>query len=461
MNPAKRGVAAAGACAIAMVTAVIVTASTLAATPAYAATTLTVDNTSSGCSDAGPGTAAEPFCSIAAAAREAEAGDTVLVRSGTYPGTSVNPEASGTAASPIAFKANPGVRIRGGENAFALSGRSNITVSGFTISGTSSYGISVSGGTHVVLANNKVSFAGHPEPGEAASGIFLSNLAGGLVAGNVTHDNTAHGIYLRGSTTGVTVRGNTSYHNAYQYKRNANGIDVIAPGNVIVKNVTYANEDSGINIYPGANQSVVAGNVTYDNGDHGIDDLDVTGARITGNTVYGNCTSGINVEGTSGDTDIENNVAVNNATGAVINPTPISPPGAYINNCQRRTGNIGVWDSAPATTRADYNLVWQTGAGNEYVWAGKAYGSRAALDKATRQEAHGIFASPRFVNAAAWKLQLTQGSPAIDSADSAAAGEQARDILGHSRVDDRSVRNTGRGPRRYDDRGAYEFQPSS
>ena len=73
-----------------------------------------------------------------------------------------------------------------------------------------------------------------------------------------------------------------------------------APGNVIVHNFTYANEDSGINIYPGANRSVVAGNVTYDNGDHGIDDLGVSGGRITGNTVYRNCTSGINVEGAAG-----------------------------------------------------------------------------------------------------------------------------------------------------------------
>jgi parallel beta-helix repeat protein len=75
-------------------------------------------------------------------------------------------------------------------------------------------------------------------------GIYLSNLSGGLVQGNITHDNSAHGIYLTGSTTGVVVTGNTSYHNAYQYERNANGIDDIAPGNSIIGNVTYANEDT-------------------------------------------------------------------------------------------------------------------------------------------------------------------------------------------------------------------------
>ena len=363
------------------------------------------------------------------------------------------------AGSPITFTANAGVTISGGTRAFAISSRSYIVVNGFTVRGTSSYGISVSGGSNIVISHNTVSFAGRPVSGSTAAGIYLSGLAGGTVSGNVSHDNSAHGIYLTGTTTGVTVQGNTSYHNAYQYQRNANGINDIAPGNSIIRNVTYGNEDSGINIYPGANNTLVADNVTYDNGDHGIDDYNVTGGRIIGSTVFYNCADGINVEGTSGNYDIENNVSVDNATGAIVNPTPINPPGAYTNKCNRRVGNIGVYDSAPATTTANYNLVWQDGPGAEYVWAGTVYSTQAALHAATGQEAKGIFASPRFVNAAAWNLQLTKGSPAIDSANSGATGEQTTDILGKARVDDPATPNTGAGPRRYDDRGAYEFQP--
>jgi parallel beta-helix repeat protein len=433
-------------------------ATALFTAPAFAATSYVVDNTSPSCSDSGPGTSAQPFCTIGAGAARAVAGDTVLVRAGSYPGTSVNPAHSGASGSPITFSASAGVAISGGTRAFALSSRSYIVVDGFTVSGTSSYGISVSGGGNVVISHNTVSFAGHPVSGQTASGIYLSGVAGGLVLGNISHDNSAHGIYLSGTTTGVTVQGNTSYHNAYQYQRNANGINVVAPGNTIVANVTYANEDSGINIYPGANNSVVTDNVTYDNGDHGIDDLNVTGGRITGNTVYFNCTTGINVEGTGGGYDIENNVAVNNATGAIINPTPINPPGAYTNKCNRRTGNIGVWDSAPLTSTADYNLVWQTGAGAQYQWAGTAYSTQAALFAATGQESRGIFADPKFANAASYQLQLTAGSPAIDSANSAATGEQTTDVAGNPRFDDTATPNTGAGPRLYDDRGANEFQ---
>jgi parallel beta-helix repeat protein len=444
----------------------VIAASVLTSGAAYASTSYTVDNTNASCSDAGQGTASQPFCTIAAAAKKAQAGDTVLVKAGTYAGTSVNPANSGTASGPITFTASPGVTIRGGTQAFALSSRSYITISGFTITKTSSYGISVSGGSHITIANNTESYAGTPISAPAA-GIYLRNLAGGLIKGNVTHDNSAHGIYLTGSTTGVTVQGNTSYHNAYQYERNANGIDDIAPGNSIIGNVTYANEDTGINIYPGANNTLIANNVTYDNGDHGIDDYNVTGGRIVGNTVYYNCTDGINVEGTSGNYEIENNISMNNATGAVINPTPIpvNPSTGkpyYTNLCNRRTGNIGVYDSAPATSTANYNLVYQSSSKSvEYDWAGVSYSTQQALYSATGQEQHGIFADPRFVNAAAWNLQLTQGSPAIDSANSLASGEQATDILGNPRVCDPAVPDTGNPPGSCYDRGAYEYQPAS
>jgi parallel beta-helix repeat protein len=446
--------------------AVLVAGLLAGGTAAYASTTWIVDNTNSACSDTGSGTSSQPFCTIAAAAKKAVAGDTVVVNAGTYAGTAVNPTNSGTAGSPITFSANPGVTISGGTRAFALSSRSYITIRGFTITGTSSHSISVSGGSNVTIASNNESFAGTPIT-SPAMGIYLSNLNGGLVQDNVTHDNSAHGIYLTGTTTGVTVLGNTSYHNAYQYQRNANGINDIAPGNSIIGNVTYANEDSGINIYPGGDNALVSNNVTYDNGDHGIDDLSVTGGRIIGNTVYYNCTTGINVEGTSGNYDIENNVSMNNATGAVINPTPIpiNPSTGqpyYSNSCNRRTGNIGVWDSAPATTTANYNLGYQSGAGAWYIWAGVAYNGPSglsALRSATGQEAVGIFGNPRFVNASAWNLQLSAGSPAIDSANSLASGEQTTDILGNARVDDPNTPNTGNPAGSYYDRGAYEYQP--
>jgi parallel beta-helix repeat protein len=431
----------------------------LTSVAASASSTYTVDNTNTACSDtaSGAGTAALPFCTLTKAAAKAVSGDTVQVIAGTYTGSSVSP------ASGVTFTANQGVTISGGPSGakgFSISGKSNVVVSGFTITGTPSYGIYINSSSNITISGNNVSFSGQPVSGQSASGIYLSSLNGGLIKGNVTHDNAAHGILLTGSTTGVTVQGNTSYHNAYQWERNANGIDVTAPGNFIIGNVTYANEDTGINMYTGGDNTLVADNVTYGNGDHGIDDFDVTGGRIIGNTVYGNCTDGINVEGTSANYVIEDNISVNNATGAAIHPTPIN----YVikSDCKdRRVGNIGVYDmTAPSTTTADYNLVWQSGSGTEYMWGGTAYSSQPALTNATGQEANGLFKDPKFANAGAGNFQLTAGSPAIDSADSLVSGEQTTDILGNARVDDPATPNSGNPSGSFYDRGAYEYQPS-
>ena len=54
---------------------------------------------------------------------------------------------------------------------------------------------------------------------------------------------------------------------------------------------------------------------------------------------------------------------------------------------------------------------------------------------------------------------LTEGSPAIDSANANAPGE-VDDSLGGLRVDDPLVANTGTGVVSYHDRGAFEWQPS-
>jgi parallel beta-helix repeat protein len=429
---------------------------------ASASTTYTVDNTNPACSD----TTQQPFCTITAAASKAKiAGDTVQVVAGTYPGTSVSP------VSGVTFTANPGVTITGGASGmkgFSVSGKNNVVISGFTITGTPSYGIYVNSSSNVTISGNTVSCSWSctttPVSGQSASGIYLSSLTGGLIKGNVTHDNVGHGILLTGSTTGVTVQGNTSYHNAYQWQRNANGIDVVAPGNFIIGNVTYANEDTGINMYSGGDNTLIAGNVTYGNGDHGIDDYNVTGGRIISNTVYGNCTDGINVEGTSGNYDIENNVSMNNAvTKVVINPTPIATDPStgqpyYTNPCNRRIGNIGVYDSAPASTTANNNLVWQSGSSPKYTWAGTTYNTLTALQNATGQEAHGLFGDAKFADAGAANFQLTEGSPAIDSADATVTGEQTTDILGNARVDDPVTSNTGNPSGSFYDRGAYEYQ---
>ena len=401
-----------------------------------------VDQTSTSCSDSGPGSMSAPFCHIAPAAAKALAGDTVHVLAGTYD-EQVSPKASGAAGAPVTYVGSSGTVLTSSTgSAFKISSRAWITVTGFTVVGTTSNGISLSSSNHIVIAGNDVSGAGEPFSGLTKRGIYLSAVTDSQVTGNVTHGNSEAGIYLDASTARVTVKGNTSYSNARGYTRAAPGIDVRGDANLVVGNVTHHNEDTGLQFYSGADSNVVTDNVTYDNGDHGIDDLGATNQVIVGNTVYGNVTAGINLEGGSTGGTVRNNISADNGIG--------SP---------RTKGDIRV-DSASITgTTLDYDLVYLRASSPLIVWGSTSYSTLAAFRTATGQEQHVLQANPGFVSIAADDYRLQAGSPAIDAADSGAPGEQPVDVLGASRVDDPATTDSGAGPRTYDDRGAYELQP--
>ena len=98
------------------------------------------------------------------------------------------------------------------------------------------------------------------------------------------------------------------------------------------------------------------------------------------------------------------------------------------------------------------------------------YLTLSAFKVSVGKEVKGLQADPLFVAPAPPAIDppivvvgdyhLMAGSPAIDSANSAAPNEQDHDIEGNLRVDDPLVVDTGFGPpRTYDDRGAYEYQP--
>jgi parallel beta-helix repeat protein len=448
------------------------------ATAAAASSTLYVGG--AGCSPSGPGTQAQPFCTISQAAAVAASGQTVLVSSGTYT-ENVTPANSGVAGSPITFQAAPGatVTVTGATHAFTVSSRSWITISGFTVTGTTSSGIYLWNSSNITLSGNTVTASGQRVQGANAVGIYVGSTNNSTLFGNQVDNNSAQGIYLTQGSAGVTVDSNEASFNAYGWERNAQGIDVISPGNTIIRNVVHDNEDSGIQFYPGGNNNVVAGNLSYHNngittvqltncthpttgntsdcftGDHGIDDLGVTGNQITGNTVYGNSTAGINVEGlpagTSSGITIKNNISADNAINC--------PDGAGgTTTCPGTKGDIRVDSTSGTGTVLDRDVLWLSGTGYLATWGNTQVRTMSALQAASGQEPNGKQANPGFANPSGGNFQLTAGSPAIDMADSSATGEQTIDIAGNPRVDDPSTPNTGVGVRTYDDAGAFEYQ---
>src|SRR3954447_1494627 len=429
----------------------------LAAAPALvapadaAAASFYVDRTIPACSDAGPGTATAPFCTVAKGVASLHAGDTLYVGDGSYAET-IKPAISGTASSPVTITRWPGrsPTVTGATTyGAAIVSRSYVVLSGFTFTGTTLDGIYVSNSDHITVTGNVVSDAGDPRQGATAPGISLRSSTASTLSLNSSDHNSSHGFYVAGTSTGNTVEGNEASYNAEGWRRNANGIDVIAPGNTILRNVVHDNEDSGLNFYTGGDDNLATLNVSYDNGNHGIADFNVTGGPLIGNTIYRNCTSGINVEGTSGHYLVADNVVVDNAVYPAYDGI----------SCARRAGNIGIWDSAPATTTVDHNLVWLSKSGTMYVF-GSSYKSLQAMQAATGQESAGVQGDPGFAAPGSWNLRLTSGSPAIDRGDSGLPGVQDRDIVGAPRVRDATADNSeAAGPRLYDDLGAFEFQP--
>jgi parallel beta-helix repeat protein len=516
----------------------------------------------SGCSDAGTGTQAQPYCTISAAAAVAVGGQTVQVASGSYP-EHVRPAHSGASTAPLAFTAAPGATpvVTGADHAFDLSYRSYVTVSGFTSSATTSSGIYLKSSDHITVAQNLVTTAGQPVAGYTAYGIYLSATTDSVVRGNVTYGNSNAGIYLTAGTTRVTVDGNESFGNANGYQRAATGIDIRSPGNTITRNRTHNNEDTGIQAYPGGDNNLIAGNASYDNkgfttvpesncdrplsgasgcitGDHGIDDYGTYANTITGNTVYNNVSAGINVEGvtatwlTTAIGAADSTVPVGSAQGfptagaytiqvdgeqmtviggqgtttwtvtrgangttaaahaAGCDGTSCSPKNLNVvqqagfsleNNvsvdnaincpdgnggvqtaCNRTKGEIRVDQYSWLGTSANRNVVWTSSTAYTYVytWGNPTYKTLAALTSATGQEAGGTQANPLWADSRSHDFHLTSGSPAIDSADSNASGELTTDATGAPRDDDPATTDTGVGARTYDDRGAYEFQPT-
>jgi parallel beta-helix repeat protein len=318
-----------------------------------------------------------------------------------------------------------------------------VTIKGFTVTETVSAGIFVARSSHIVLSGNRVSYSGRPVQGKGDSGIYLTGTQDSLVAHNAVFHNTDAGIELTSGSTGDEVRANTVFANAQGWQREAAGIRLYtAPGNLVDRNASFDNEDSGIESFDNSNGSRVVENVVYGNGDHGIDDNGCTGQEITDNTVYNNLTAGINLEAGATRTLVANNITVNNG---VTSP--------------RTHSNIRVDAGSTAGTRLDYDLVFSDGPHALLIWNSIPYGTLSSFQVATGQEQHGIQADPKWVSTDPPNFHLTAGSPAIDSADSLVPHQPSSDIQGHPRADDPATPNTGTGPRTYDDRGAYEYQP--
>jgi len=461
-----------------------------------AGTTYTVNNDpAAGCSDTAPTSSNGPFCTIKAAYAKAVNGDTISVSSGTYN------ERVDVAKTDITLVAPNGATVDGsGGLLYGIKvGAPDVVVDGFTFTNqtvsTSAAGVFVDGTTALgannavvrnvtatgsggngirVTSGDGVTVTDVTVSGSARVGVLLQGATNSIVSSSETYENQREGVSIQGGS-GDVVENVLTHNNANHtdlesdgvtFKRLAPGINVtnwqppagaalVAASNITVqRNVSYGNDDSGIQVYGGSRNITVRRNLTYDNGDHGIDISQAsTGVNVVSNTVIGNFTAGINIEsnadGSAGSqAAVRDNIAINNGNGT------------------RTRGDIRVDQPSTTTgTTIDHDLVFDSAGGTLYQWGNlpndpvtgapggaNLFSSQESLWTATGQEQHGVQGDP--------KLDANNapgvGSPAIDAADSTAPGWTSTDLYGHSPVDDPVVSDTGTGTPSYADLGAIE-----
>lgn len=158
----------------------------------------------SDCSDSGPGTQSQPFCTIAAAAGAVQPGQTVVVEPGTYAGATISVQ--GTAQAPITFTAIDGATVNGPASApaFTVSGAHNVVLNGFSAFPVGSQqAFDVTGGSSGITINGGYagisSLAPSIEVGGTSSGVTVSRMA----------INSRKGVQVDPGASGVVITGNS------------------------------------------------------------------------------------------------------------------------------------------------------------------------------------------------------------------------------------------------------------
>ncbi|MEV8096039.1 right-handed parallel beta-helix repeat-containing protein [Kitasatospora sp. NPDC085879] len=371
------------------------------ATGASAASgTLYVNNASGAhCSNSGQGTAAQPFCTVAAAAAKVQPGQTVSIAKGNYP-EHVNLTRSGTAEAPITFLGVGGPTAPYGEtstvgqsfgqlpHAFTLSGVQHVRLKNLDLLGNNG-AVLVNGASDVTVSDNTLS--GSPVPGNPA--VRISGAASGV-------------SLLRNRVPGL------------------GGLVEVGPG--VTGTVISANSVS-----TSSNPAVVV------NG--------APGTVIVGNTLAAHCNDAVQLTGAATGAVVENNVLSTADADNHLNPL-----------CSEASTFVGLRVAAEAAEGAKvaYNAFDAQDGSPAYNWKGTAYDDVKAFAAASGQGDHDVIGSVEMHNWTGDSGQLD--SPLVDSADENAPGMQDTDMGGTRAVDDPWAPDTGTGSGRRD-RGATEL----
>jgi chitodextrinase len=358
--------------------------------------------------DANAGTSTAPFKTIQKAANKAVAGDTVIVKTGTYnAGFNLYAHVGGTQGNPITFSAESGVTITHcgtvGTNAWLAGINIESTPGWFIIDGfkIKSDGSMQRAGIRSAYSNNNI--FRNCDISSAFIGIFTSSGSGLLLENNKCHNSTdQHGIYLGAGTKNSVVRGNECYSNNWDgIHMNASNAAGPNDSNTIEGNKLYNNNLSGMDI-EGVTNATFRNNIIYNNGKHGMSFHSQDQTR-----------AGYPTAPCSGNTIVNNSIVGNGLFGLCFQPEDTANTKIYNNillNSSAIYGSIGT-NAIPSFT-SDYNVVvdnFSTNLGVNKI-------TLAQWIANTGQDTHSIISSGSqlFVNPTTYDYHLKNGSPAIN-----------------------------------------------
>lgn len=386
--------------------------------------------------DANPGSSSSPFKTISRGASLARAGDTVIVRSGTYT-EQVDVANSGTVAQPISFVASGDVvivspRMDNWTGVINVEGKTDIVIDGFKVR-NANYGIKVDkdrAGTpseRIIVRNNYVTLT-------KSSGIRAAYSRNVTVDSNVVEKTNWGGVHEMISilgTDGFLVKNNEVFN-----------------GGVFEVNGVLHEGKEGIDAKDGSANGRIINNKVHDLAWLGIYldawDLLTHNIEVSNNIVF-NCKQGIAMASEQGgllkDILVTNNILYNNRNFGIIAPNWIeNGPRENIrifNNTVYGNGAGGISVSTTNIYRLDIrnNLIADNnGASLSAANVGLVSSSSNNL-VVGRNLGNVLFGTisgdPRFVNPAAGDFRLSAGSAATDRG--LAITDVRTDIVGRSR----------------------------
>lgn len=363
------------------------------------------------------GSEGSPWATIQKGASTAQAGDTALVKGGTY-NEQVSVENSGSAGNYIVLMAVPGetVTVDGdgesvaafGEGVIQTNNQDYIVIHGFRVINSSGAGIFTRYSDHIIFRKNYTYNTG-------SSGIAVWTSTNAVVDSNeVEYANTLGG----GSQENMSIAQTDTFEVAYNHVHHSAGQEGIDIKDGSSNGSAHHNECNNIykmGLYVDAWDALTANihiyqNLIYENGGDGIDLASEKGGLVQNiwiynNIIYGNTTTGIKFGdwGESGyDRPMQEVYVINNTVYdnggygiSVGNPDVISDIVIRNNICSQNDGGQLHAVSVPSgALTMEYNLVdgYSPENGDNHVSG-----------------------DPQFTNAAQADFSLLNGSPAIDA----------------------------------------------